>query len=74
MDCRNNYDKEDNLVLQVYLVKLFINYQPTNFKTDKKCIYLYTIDKKVYADQYIMSHMTLERELPGHTGCVNTLE
>ncbi|KAI8640122.1 WD40-repeat-containing domain protein [Parasitella parasitica] len=31
-------------------------------------------DKQVCSDQYIMSHMTLERELPGHTGCVNTLE
>ncbi|GAN03239.1 hypothetical protein MAM1_0036d02691 [Mucor ambiguus] len=31
-------------------------------------------DKQVYADQYIMSNLTLERELPGHTGCVNTLD
>ncbi|CAO0794368.1 unnamed protein product [Mucor circinelloides] len=31
-------------------------------------------DKQVYADPYIISNMTLERELPGHTGCVNTLD
>ncbi|KAK4518241.1 Transcription initiation factor TFIID subunit 9 [Mucor velutinosus] len=31
-------------------------------------------DKQIYADQYIMSNLTLERELPGHTGCVNTLD
>ncbi|CEP09880.1 hypothetical protein [Parasitella parasitica] len=32
------------------------------------------IDKQVYADEYIVSHMTLRKELPGHTGCINTLE
>ncbi|KAL9546673.1 hypothetical protein MBANPS3_006541 [Mucor bainieri] len=31
-------------------------------------------DKQVYADQYIMSNLTLERELPGHAGCINTLD
>ncbi|OAC97683.1 hypothetical protein MUCCIDRAFT_116169 [Mucor lusitanicus CBS 277.49] len=32
------------------------------------------LDYSVYADQYILSNLTLERELPGHTGCVNTLD
>ncbi|KAI7861323.1 WD40-repeat-containing domain protein [Spinellus fusiger] len=30
-------------------------------------------EEKIYADEYTMSRMTLEREMKGHHGCVNTL-
>lgn len=32
------------------------------------------IDEQVYSDKHFMALMTLERELQGHSGCINTLE
>ncbi|KAG2232336.1 hypothetical protein INT48_002285 [Thamnidium elegans] len=32
------------------------------------------VSERVYADRYLISQLTCERELSGHTGCVNTLD
>ncbi|KAI8352514.1 WD40-repeat-containing domain protein [Blakeslea trispora] len=32
------------------------------------------IDEQVYSNNYITTHMTLEKVLPGHSGCINTLD
>ncbi|KAI9264648.1 WD40-repeat-containing domain protein [Helicostylum pulchrum] len=33
-----------------------------------------SFSERIYADKYLISQLTCERELPGHTGCVNTLD
>ncbi|KAI8997482.1 WD40-repeat-containing domain protein [Pilobolus umbonatus] len=42
---------------------------PSWCRTNKKSIH-----QHLYADEYTLSQMTLDKQLPGHTGCVNTLE